>query len=240
MNPAADQTTVLSFSPEDLGLTIDWILQGQGADPAAIRARRPYLVSLAERALHEGLSFLHPKCVVRILPVESLKHERLIFNQSSYLAGPAIGQHLAGAREVAVMVYTVGPQIEERIQAEFEQDAPFALALDGLANAAVDTLGNLVYQHLQQTAAGKGWQLSIFLSPGLQGWSVEQGQPQIFNLIDATQIGVRPNDSWLMIPRKSTSAVVGFGPDLVPAQGPPCEYCALNETCRYQGMHSHG
>jgi hypothetical protein len=36
-----------------------------------------------------------------------------------------------------------------------------------------------------------------------------------------------------MIPRKSTSLVLGFAPTPFEA-GTPCDFCALRSTCRYQ------
>ena len=234
-----NQTEVLAFTPQDLDLSVDWILQGQGADPAGLRARRPQLVKVAERALQEGMTVLQPRCALLLLEVDSLAHDRLNLRPQGYLSGQAVGQHLAGARQAALMVYSVGEQIEQRIQQTFSTDPPFSLALDGLANAAMDALGNRLYELLQREAEHNGWQLSIFLSPGMVGWSMEQGQAQIFRLLQASLIGVQVNSAWLMIPRKSTSAVVGLGPGLVPAQGPPCEYCAINDTCRFKGRHTH-
>ncbi len=234
-----NHTEVLTFAPQNLDLSVDWVLQGQGADPAALRVRRPQLVKVAERALQEGISALQPRCALVLLEVDSLAHERLNLRPKGYLSGQAVGQHLSGARQAAVMVYSVGGEIEERIRDSFATDPLFSLALDGLANAAMDALGNRLYELLQQTAALQGWQLSIFLSPGMVGWPIEQGQPQIFRLLDSAAIDVQVNDSWLMVPRKSTSAVVGLGPGLVPAQGPPCETCAINETCRFKGRHTH-
>ncbi len=234
-----NQSEVLSFAPQDLGLSVDWVIQGQGADPPALRARRPQLIRVAERALQEGLSALRPQCALILLEVDSLNHERLNLRPRGYLSGQAVAQHLSGARQAAVMVYTVGGEIEQCIQQTFAVDPSFSLALDGLANAAMDALGNRLYELLQGEAERNGWQLSIFLSPGIPGWPIEQGQTQIFRLLDPSMIGVQVNPAWLMTPRKSTSAVVGLGPGLVPAQGPPCEYCAINETCRFKGRHTH-
>ena len=65
------------------------------------------------------------------------------------------------------------------------------------------------------------------------GWSVEIGQPQIFSNVEAEAIGVTLTDSAQMLPRKSTSLVLGFAP--TPFElGTPCDFCALRDTCRYQ------
>jgi hypothetical protein len=65
------------------------------------------------------------------------------------------------------------------------------------------------------------------------GWPVEQGQPQIFDLLDADEIGVRLTESMMMVPRKSLTFVLGIGKKLI-AGGRTCDYCSLKGTCRYR------
>jgi len=232
-------TRILRFDPADLELTVDWVLQAQGADAAVLRARRPQVVNIAEQALTEGLELIQPRAMIRLLDVRELNHQRLTLDGGK-LSGEAIGQHLAGARQVALVLYTSGPALEQRIQQLMTNDAPYAFALDGVGNAANDALSLQVYRWVSHLAGQRGWQTSIFLNPGMIGWSVEQGQSQIFSLLDGEPIGVTLNEHFAMYPRKSTSGVIGLGPDLTPAEGPPCEYCALNDTCRFKGRHPHG
>ncbi|MFZ3079814.1 MAG: hypothetical protein WA109_09010 [Bellilinea sp.] len=232
-------TAILRFEPGQLELTADWVLQAQGADPVVLRARHPQVAEIAERALADGLTLLEPRALVRVLDVEGLNHQRLNLPGKNSLAGAAIGQHLAGAQQVAVVVYTSGVALETRIQQTMGDDAPYAFALDGVGNAAHDALSLQVYRHVSRLAEERGWQTSIFLNPGMIGWSVEQGQPQLFALIDAAAIGVSVNENLAMHPRKTTSGVIGLGPGMIPAEGPPCAYCTLNETCRFKGRHVH-
>jgi len=232
-------TTILTFDPAELELTADWVLQAQGADAAILRARRPQIVETAERALADGLKLLQPRAALRLLDVEQLSHQRLGLFGGAALSGQAIRQHLAGARQVAAVIYTNGLALEQRIEQVMSDDAPYAFALDGVGNAANDALSLQVYRRVSRLAEEHGWQTSIFLNPGMIGWSVEQGQPQLFALVDAARIGVTVNQHYAMRPRKSTSGVIGLGPDLTPAEGPPCDNCALNETCRFKGKHPH-
>ena len=112
----------------DWQLNIDagMVLRGQGADPAVIRARKPRLVEIAERALQESLTLIEPAVVYRFAQVESMKHERLIFADGAPLSGPLIVQHLAPARYVAVIVCTVGAAINEHISALMPRDPAYA------------------------------------------------------------------------------------------------------------------
>ena len=114
-----------------------------------------------------------------------------------------------------------------------DDDPPFALALDGVGSAAVEALAGSACRGFEQEAVARGWRPSLPLSPGMVGWTVREGQAQIFALVDAAEAGVRRTEGGMMVPRKSLSLVLGLGPRLE-AVGSACAYCTLHETCRYQ------
>jgi len=215
-----------------LELDVDSVLRAQGADPGVIRARRPALVALAERALAVGRPLLQPKVANARLTASGLRHERLMLDGGS-LSGPLIAQHLGAAEQVIVMVCTVGSVLDGEIARQMDDDPSFALALDGVGSAAVEALAGSACRGFEQEAVARGWHPSLPLSPGMVGWTVQEGQAQIFALVDAAEAGVRLTEGGMMVPRKSLSLVLGLGPRLE-AAGSACAYCTLHETCRYQ------
>ena len=216
-----------------LNIDADMVLRGQGADPAVIRARKPRLAEIAEQAVQEGAAVIEPRAAYRFLQIEAMRHERLILTDGVPLVGSLIAQHLSPARYIAVIVCTIGAAIDDLISTRMVRDPTLALALDGFGSAAAETLGTALCAHLEQAAARVGHCTSVPISPGMIGWPVDIGQPQIFSNLDAEAIGVTLNESAQMIPRKSTSLVLGFAPTPFEA-GTPCDFCALRGTCRYQ------
>lgn len=216
----------------EIAFDADAVLRGQGADPAVLRQRSPDLVQLAEQALQEGLPLLEPQVAYRRCAVEQMRHERLLLEGGGFLSGSLIAQHLGGAREVIVLVCTVGAALEEYASEVMRDDILRGLALDGVGSAATEALANAACLHFEREAQAAGLQTSIPLSPGMLGWTVDEGQPQIFSLIDGGEIGVTLTESAVMIPRKSLSMVLGIGPQMV--AGRTCDFCTLRETCRYQ------
>lgn len=217
----------------NLEIDVDMVLRGQGADPRAIRVRNPELVAVAEQTLAEGLPLLKPAVAYRQLEIESLRHERVVLAGGAYLSGTLVAQHLGSAEQVVVILCTIGDALEKCVSELFASDSPSALALDGLGSAAVEVLATAACNHFEGLAAAKGMQATIPLNPGLTGWSVEEGQRELFALLDGSQIGVTLTSSSLMIPRKSSSFALGLGRNLV-SSGKPCDYCNMRETCRYQ------
>jgi hypothetical protein len=218
-----------------LALTPDDVLRGQGADPA-IQARRPALRRAAERALASGRPLLRPTVVYRQLRIERREHWRLELEGGGALTGELVGRGLGPAQAVIVMIATLGPALEAQAARHRPDDPLAALALDGLGNAAVEALASAACRGFAEQAGEQGLETTTPLSPGLEGWPVETGQPEIFNLLAGEappELGLRLLPSGFIIPQKSLSLAIGVGQGLE-AAGTPCAYCARRTNCRYQ------
>ena len=227
----------------DLQLNVDQVLRAQGANPGDIRLRRPDLVKINEKAISIGKHFVHPQVLYRKFPVVSFIHERLELDTCNlkpgkhFLSGKLVSQHLAHAQEILVMICTIGGELEDHIASLFKIDPGLAIALDGVGSAAVEDLAIQACNYFENQVKNDGLTTSLPLNPGMLGWPVDQGQPQIFSLVDCEEIQVTITDSWMMVPVKSLSMVLGIGDNLT-TDGIPCEYCSLKGTCRYQNHYA--
>jgi hypothetical protein len=219
-------------------VTSEDVLSAQGADPQLIISRNPDLVSVAEEALEKGLPLIEPRIWYENRNVAEVLHSRIKLDGGGELRGSLLMEHLAGAKEVVVAVCTVGDRINEIVRTVFDEDPVLGLALDGVGSAAVNSLSASVAHFFEEQARENNTGISVPLSPGMQGWTVEDGQPQLFKLLRNNQIGVSLTDSCVMRPAKSLSLLMGIGPE-VTSKGSICEYCAVKENCRYRGISSH-
>ena len=220
-----------------LEFDLDAVLRGQGADPVVLRARRPALVQLAEQALQEGFSLIEPTVSYKEYTIKAIQHDRLIFNEGGYLTGKLPVQHLAKAQVVYIVLCTIGTSLERYSSEMWNSSATYSLALDGVGSAAVEALANATCRELENQAAERGWKSSIPLSPGMIDWSVVEGQPQIFKLLESEKIYVELSEGFIMTPRKSLTMVLGAGLDLI-SQGSTCDYCNLREVCHYREKYA--
>lgn len=226
------------FRPaSQLAIEVDQILRDQGADPDLTRHRNPQLMQLARRAIEIGQPLIAPIAVYRRLETLDVKHERLRLSDGYELRGALIGQHLSAAQAVTAVVCTIGSGLEEAISTTIKDDPPFGLALDGFGIAAVEALANEACRYLERKAAEREMQTSIPLSPGMIAWPVDQGQAQIFHILDTEAIGVTLNTGSVMTPKKSLSFVIGEGSEMN-SSGNACDYCTMRETCRYQDHYN--
>lgn len=217
----------------NLRLDADAVLRGQGADPAVLRARNMRLVDIADKALAEGMTFVRPKVQYETFPVEAVSHAQIKLAGGLVLKGSLLVQHLAQAQEVIALVCTIGEELERYASQVMEKQAVHGLALYGVGSAAVEALANAACSFLEQEVAKRGMQATIPLSPGMIGWPVEQGQPQIFSMVDGSRIGVELSDSYLMKPLKSLSMLIGVGTNLEKG-GVVCDYCESRQVCKYK------
>jgi len=217
----------------ELVFDADAVLRGQGADAAIIRTRRPGLVKIAEDAMQESLSLLHPRVVYQEYAVEGVKHERLLLEGGQQIQSRLVAQQLARASHVIVILATIGAELERRSTQVWDTNMVYALALDGAGSAAVEALANAACLYFERRAMEGGLQASIPLSPGMVDWPVSDGQPQVFKLLGEVASDVQLTPSYIMVPQKSLTMVMGIGAD-VKSSGRTCDYCSMRNTCRYQ------
>lgn len=210
---------------------VDDVIRSQCADPASIRARRPKLLELSERALADSRKLVEPVVLTRRLRVERSRHHRITLDDGSALTGPLVAQHLGGADEVVVMLCTIGDELDKKAAAEGESCLSYGFALDAAGSAAVHALNAAACNEVEQDAITAGRQTSLPLSPGMVGWGVEPGQRQIFSILEAGKAGVHLSPTLEMKPLKSLTSIVGIGTDIA-VDGAICDHCALRDTCR--------
>jgi hypothetical protein len=216
-----------------LNLKVDQVLQNQGADPSALRKRNPRLAEIAQQALDVGCSLLEPATAYQQLKILSCTHEQVRLEGGHIISGKTITGLLGPAEHAVIVVCTIGPMLETFVSEILSEDPVLGLALDGLGSAAIETLAEEVCAYFGKQADLEGLQATIPLGPGVDGWPVERGQNQIFEIVEAQEIGVTLTSSSMMTPQKSLSMVIGLGKH-VDSSGKVCDYCLLRSTCRYQ------
>lgn len=219
-------------------LTLDAMLRSQEMDPELVRERSPELVEDSLEVLEEGKQFFQPRVSYESYGVEKVFHSRLLLEGGKELRGRFLVNHLAPAEQVVVLLCTIGERLEDKVSDLFAEDPVRAFMLDALGSAAVERLSSNAVLQFEKLAESKNWGVSVPLSPGMESWTLEEGQPQIFDLVLGEEIGVSLTESFTMRPAKSLSLVLGMGPR-VETLGTICDYCAVRSTCRHRSEGKH-
>lgn len=159
----------------------------------------------------------------------------MCLNNGAIINGKLLPSVLSKSEELAIGVCTIGPQLEHKVTEYFKEGEPLrGLPLDGIGTTAIDTLTVQACKCLSQEALSRGHKASSLLNPGMPGFPIS-GQRTLLELASAEQIGVSLTSTGIMVPCKSTSAVIGIGPDMptwTPAE--VCAHCSLNRICPYR------
>jgi hypothetical protein len=114
---------------------------------------------------------------------------------------------------VALGVITVGAGLEKESESSFQGgDMLKGLILDAFGSEATVQVFKTVERRIVEEALARGLWPSRRFSPGYKGWPLEE-QGFLFSKVDAAAIGVRLNESFMMIPRKSNSFRINFYAD---------------------------
>ncbi len=118
---------------------------------------------------------------------------------------------LAGSREVILFAATVGLEIDRHI-ARHQRFAPTkALLMQAYGAERVEGLCDGFCREIADQAAQEGLSCTARFSPGYGDLPLET-QNDFFRLLDCSrQIGIALNESLLMTPSKSVTAIFGLG-----------------------------
>ncbi len=197
---------------------------------------RPKIAAQTEALLAEVRrdDLLAPAASYEIYRITALEKERVILAGGGIVPGTLLPETFPEARELAVIVVTIGPGLEKRVT-ELSQggETLSAMILDGIGSAAVDQLAIEVCHGIAEAAPARGYRASSPASPGMPGLAITE-QGNILKLAGAAQIGVSLTASGIMVPRKSTSLVVALGKEMATwSQAEVCARCNLRDSCPY-------
>jgi hypothetical protein len=197
---------------------------------------RPKIKAQTEALLAEvrqgGL--LAPAASYEIYPIAALEPERITLEGGGIVPGSLLPEMFPKARELAAVVCTIGPDLEQRVtELSRNGEGLSAMILDGIGSAAVDQLSIEVCHGIAEEAPARGYRASSPVGPGMPGLAITE-QGNILKLAGAAAIGVSLSASGIMIPRKSVSMVVALGKEMATwSQAEVCARCNLRDSCPY-------
>lgn len=190
---------------------------------------------IIKEVLAEGEDFLHPRGIFSLFPVEKVNDSEIILPGGVKLQTPRIARTLFQAEILAVLLITIGPELERESDRLSEAGhLAKALILDTYGSESAEAAVGDLNLRIDRLAQEEKRRTSFRFSPGYCDWDI-QDQKKIFSLIPGGKIGVKLSPSLMMIPKKSVSAVVGIGPRGSQKNArhypPPCLDCPQRFQC---------
>ena len=151
----------------------------------------------------EAVSLLDGKISARVCYCE------LDVESSDFCGSLDIKKNLRSSKRVIFFAATVGFDID-RLIAKYEVLSPAtALLIDGIGSERIEALCDEFCEEMKEKKRKDGFSLRPRFSAGYGDLPIEF-QKTMFSLLDPpSHIGVTLNDSCLMTPRKSVTAIIG-------------------------------
>ncbi len=198
---------------------------------------RPEIKSLILELLAsvKNACLLEPAVAYKIYTITGMSRRQLSLEGNLVVQGPLLPSLLPEAKELAVVVGTIGPKLEKQAVDYISQGEPLrGLLLDGIGSAAVDSITQEVCRFMASEVSPRGYQVSSPINPGMPGLPITE-QWLLLKMVPAREIGVRLTSLGMMVPRKSTSMVMGIGLQMKTWTGAEtCARCSLSQTCPYK------
>lgn len=180
-------------------------------------------------------SLLEPAVAYEYYTVSSMNGSQTSLDGDKAIHGPLIPAIFPEAKELAVLLCTIGPRLEKQVTDYSKSgEAMRGMILDGIGSTAVDMMAPEVLRRLASEVSSRGYEISSPVNPGMPGFPLTE-QWNLLGLVNADEIGVSLTSSGIMVPRKSASMVMGIGPKMTRwTQAEVCARCSLRETCHYK------
>ena len=140
---------------------------------------------------------------------------------------------LKGSDEIIVFGATIGLELDRMI-AKYQRISPTkALLMQAYGAERIECLCDVFCNEIKEELQKEGVSCTARFSPGYGDLPLE-AQKQIFALLDCQrQIGLTLNDSLLMTPSKSVTAIFGIGSCIHNVREKNCKICQKND-CAYR------
>ena len=183
----------------------------------------------------ENMHLLEPAIAYKLYAIDAVCHDQLSLGDNRTLHGRLLPSVFLEAQELAAIVCTIGPRLENETAGYFRNKDPLrGILLDSIGSAAVDALVHEIRIFITNKASSYGFQASSPLSPGMPGLPISE-QRRVFELVPTRKIGVKLTSTGMMVPLKSTSMVIGIGSQMKTwTQAEVCARCGTKETCPHR------
>ena len=195
-----------------------------------------------ERVAREVEQTLEPHGVSQVFGVDT--HARTAAGASCVrlvgtvveLTGDDIHRHLEGACAVALLAVTLGMESERRLRTLAATEPVEAALFDAAASAYVEAAADAVDAAIATDATRTGFVRNGRFSCGY-GDCPLTAQGPIIDALDARRaLGITVTESYLLVPSKSITALIGLferGNGVQDASR-TCAHCALKESCAFR------
>ena len=193
------------------------VLRYQGCHNDKLKKVNNAIMKITREEIERGHDLFEPKGIsspVKIKQISFSSGRVDLKNDFSLNFSHSIMNLLKGTTYLVLGVATIGSSLENKVSEFFTKgEYPRAVALDAVGTVSVRSLSNYMRSLVCQEAKEQNLQTTKYFSPGSADWDISQ-QKNIFQIIPVDKIGVKLTESYMMVPQKSLSWIIGIGKNI--------------------------
>jgi len=175
-----------------------------------------------DQVLDEGMERLIQECLAEIQAILKKNYVYQIFDierqedsirfKGTDLAFQSrdLSRHLGKSDKCALMAATLGLEVDKRLAYYSRLNLTKGIVLDACATTAIEALCDEVEEEVRQEAEKAGYCLTSRYSPGYGDLSIYY-QKDIITVLQAySRLGLSLTEDYIMLPRKSVTAFIGW------------------------------
>lgn len=196
------------------------------------------VAKLLEKAEKAVIEQINPRYVYREASLAEKDGKLYVEGMDTPLEGEDIRAHLENCIRVVVLAATLTTAADKLIRNAGVTNAAEALAFDAVCSAAIEQVCDRAEEEIFVSLPGNchTWRFS----PGYGDFPLET-QKEILSFLNAhRRIGLTVTDSFLLVPTKSVTAVIGISEGDDKQKAIKCEKCSMNDRCPFSKSGSCG
>ena len=175
-----------------------------------------------------------PKYVYGYFNIENNDEGILIKDTTLVLKGEDIKNHLKHCDTCALMVVTLGLNIEREIILNEKISLTKSIVLDSCATTYIEEVCDNIQNDIEQFAKKNNLNITSRYSPGYGDLSLDS-QEKILSVTDASKrIGVTTTEHNILFPRKSVTAIIGLSKGKIQKTKRDCTKCNKYNDCVFR------
>lgn len=190
--------------------------------------------SLIKECIDEISQNFNGKYIYKIFDISKDKGYIEVLGSELKLVGCDILNHLKDCNKCAIMAATMGVDVDNKIRYYEKSHLAKSIIFDACATAAIESLCDQVEKEIGELAGKEKLGVTWRFSPGYGDLPIEI-QGEVLNVLDAyRKIGLGATENYILIPRKSVTAIIGFKEGNDTKEFHKCKKCNMDKNCNYK------
>lgn len=190
---------------------------------------------LIDEMIALAVGLVRPKSTYEFFDLEPVKNGvKFVFADVCFY-GKDVTAHLKNALKGIIFAATLGTETERQLHLLQKVDMEKAVIFDAVCDCLIEEYCDKCCEKIRLEQLEKGLFINTRFSPGYGDLSIEVQKDIIKILNCEKRIGLSVTSSFVLLPRKSVSALIGVFKEKPTPKAGSCERCSLQNVCKMKG-----